>query len=379
MPTRNQSGFPSPEPEPDENIVPLEFGDDDALWMLLNTYADGEATAEEIGQVESLMRSHPKVARELSFLQLASDSVHEFGEIDPPETLTSAIFAATARRKTLLQRVSAWWAQTGTVLGPAPLRIGGAALASGILAVLLWSKFGAVPPVPHQSAASDVAILQPHEPVTRPMVIGPVKPHSTVVQTHERIAPVVPDNGSPAPLISAGADGQIEPLQKAVAKMIVHQKMATPLASTGEVRHDNPRRTVGGEAATTTGVVVTPQNVEERHMSADTDVAARTAKPDELGPDVDTASDVHADEVAIAMPAANYDTPPTTVSTVSYQPGSISDKSRNTPPEVQSLYMRTQAAIRRQHDIQQYGGYGKDAYNNIQRREVGLSLVGGRF
>jgi hypothetical protein len=41
--------------------------------------------------------------------------------------------------------------------------------------------------------------------------------------------------------------------------------------------------------------------------------------------------------------------------------------------------MRTQEYIKRQHDLQQYGGYGRDAYKNIQRGEVGLSLVGGRF
>ena len=108
----------------------------------------------------------------------------------------------------------------------------------------------------------------------------------------------------------------------------------------------------------------------------------RTQTPNDLGPDVETATDVHTDEVAKVMPAANYDVPPTAApaaTPVSYQPGIISDKTRNNPPEVQSLYMRTQAAIRRQHEMQAYGGYGKDTFNNIQRREVGLSLVGGRF
>ena len=38
-----------------------------------------------------------------------------------------------------------------------------------------------------------------------------------------------------------------------------------------------------------------------------------------------------------------------------------------------------QEAIKRQFEMQQYGGYGKEAYNNIRRGEVGLSLVGGRF
>ena len=44
MPTRNQRGFSSPDHDPDENIVPAELVDDEALWLLLNTYADGEAS-----------------------------------------------------------------------------------------------------------------------------------------------------------------------------------------------------------------------------------------------------------------------------------------------------------------------------------------------
>src|SRR5947199_9298728 len=100
MPTHNQSNFASPDRDPDENIVPSDLVDDDALWMLLNTYADGEATTEEVLFVESLLRTQPQVAREFSFLQLTADSVREFGEIEPPAALTGAIFAATARRKT---------------------------------------------------------------------------------------------------------------------------------------------------------------------------------------------------------------------------------------------------------------------------------------
>jgi hypothetical protein len=123
----------------------------------------------------------------------------------------------------------------------------------------------------------------------------------------------------------------------------------------------------------------TGTNVEERHMAIDTDPAVKAPKPVDLGPDVDTASEPIKDEVVAKATPAAYEEPPTTVETVSYKPGSISDKTRNAPPAVQSLYMRTQDAIRRQHEMQQYGGYGKDAYKNIQRGEVGLSLVGGRF
>src|SRR5437870_4837795 len=139
MPARNESGFSSPDQGPANHIIPSEIVDEDGLWMLLNSYADGEATSEEIQRVENLLGSHPGVAREFAFLQLTSHSVRDIADIDPPAAMTDAIFAATSRRKTLAQRFRGWLAGGAAALGPAPIRWGVGALAAGVLAVVLWS------------------------------------------------------------------------------------------------------------------------------------------------------------------------------------------------------------------------------------------------
>lgn len=383
MPTHNQSRFPSPDPDPDENIVPSELADDDALWMLLNTYADGEATSEEVLRVERLLGSNPGVAREFAFLKLTADSVREFGEVDPPAALTGAIFAATTRRKTLFQRVRAWWAEAGAAFGPAPLRIGGAALASGILAVVLWSKYNAVQP-PRHDVSSPVIVRNPSSRGAENHLAAAQPPsHAPVVHVPQNFVPFGPRVEDVTPLASADVRGPIGPLHDAFMKSSVPppQIVKSPPSTGGGIHRDSPARAPKTDAQPSNSFVARPPNVEERHMAADIDTGRNVTKPDDLGPDVDTAVDTHTgdQEVAKATPPASYDEPPTTVAAVTYRPGSISDQIRSAPPPVQTLYMKTQEAIRRQHDLQQYGGYGKDTYNNIQRREVGLSLVGGRF
>jgi len=378
MPTRKQPGFPSPDRDPDEDIVPAELVDDDTLWMLLNTYADGEASTEEALYVESLIRSYPRVARELSFLQLTADSVREFGEVEPPEALSSAIFARTARQKTLSRRMAAWWARTVPAFGPAPLRIGAAVLASSILAVALWSRHNGVRPFQSQSGSPIIVQNVPNRSNAPKLAAVPVKPHHAEAHVSQSRLPLGPMYSNPTALTEAKAPAAVTHLQNAVVKTVEHpvQVVKASAAPTDNHRGDSAR--IITDALPTD--VVARNNVEERHMAAGGDPGAKTLKSDELGPDFDSATDAHTDEVAKATPAASHDEPPTaTVEAVNYRPGSISAMTRNAPPAVPTLYMRTQEAIRRQHDMQQYGGYGKDAYKNIQRGEVGLSLVGGRF
>lgn len=378
MPTHNSSRFPSPDPDPDANIVPADLIDDDDLWMLLNTYADGEATTEEVLFVESLLRTHPQVAREFSFLQLTADSVREFGEVDPPDALTGAIYSATARRKTLFQRVAGWWGHTAPSFGRVPLGVGTAVLASGILAVVLWSKFGAEQHFPHHAPAPAIVQQLPTPSRVTELAVGPAKPHAPIIQAHESAAPYYPVVVSSAAFAEGTTGATPEPVRNAMLKTIVPVRLVveTPRVLAESHRDDSARPKIDTQPAN----VVARNNVEERHMAVESDPSGKAGKPDELGADIDTATDAHNDEVAKAMPPVSSDEPPTTtVAAVSYRLGSIIDKSRNAPPAVPTLYMRTQEAIRRQHEMQQYGGYGKDAYNNIQRGEVGLSLVGGRF
>ncbi len=378
MPARSHNGFPAPDRDPDENIVPLEQGDDDALWMLLSTYADGEATTEEVLKVESLLRSHPVVAREYRFLQLTTDSVREFGEVEPPASMTGAIFAATARKKTLFQRLGTWWAQGGTAIGPTSLRVGGAVLASGLLAVVVWSRMSPVRPSGQAETPLTAYIQSPHN--GSPLTTAPdVK---VVAQTTHKEERSGQQSGVPvnmAAQTSITVDGQNWQVEPVVEKSVFSRPKVVmrPAQPVGTARRSASTAAAQSEPQPSGDIVTRAPNVEERHMAANNGADIRASKSDDLGPDFDTATEARPEVFANAMPQANSDEPPTTVVTASYR--SIREMTRNTPPEVQSLYMRTQEAIRRQHEMQHYGGYGKDAYNNIQRREVGLSLVGGRF
>ena len=383
MPARNQRGFPSPDQDPDENIVPAELVDDESLWLLLNTYADGEASIEETLYVESLLRSHPGVAREFAFLEMTADSVREFGEVEPPAELTDAIFAATARRKTLFQRACTWWNQSGSIFGPVPLRLGGAALASGVLAVVLWSQMTHVYAPRVDQAPPQVTVHQDRPGASADLARREPKAPKAVAFDPNRFIPMEPDYSNPASLTRANTHDQMLVLQRAIDKSIAY---SPPVAKVEGVKPTDRHRDSSTNivkpdplSTSTSNSFARANSVEERHMAADGDTGGKTAKPDELGADFDPATEPHVEEIANAAATVSSDEPPTTVTAVSYRPGSISDKTRNAPPAVQSLYMRTQEAIRRQHEIQQYGGYGKDAYNNIQRGEVGLSLVGGRF
>lgn len=381
MPARNEPGFTSPGPDPDNHILPADLVNDDALWALLNAYADGEATAEEIVRIEGLLHTQPEVAREFAFLKLTADSVRTFGEVEPPSAMTDAIFAATTRRTGLLKRVSLWWSNASGAFGPAPLRIGAAALASGVLAVVLWSRYNSGEPtmrVPGRQMAG-VDMVRPgaggHQVAVdaHPSVRKPEK--STVPVPHGGPVHVDPpqiahtDFKFPAGPLSGAALRPDSPLARPARG---------PLTARMDSRPDKPTR-LKSDSGSGAALVARGANVEERHMASDSGADSTGVKPDDLGPDVDSNSEMPIDSSTATTVAANYDEPPTTVSEVSYKPGSISAKTQNAPPAVQSLYMRTQEAIKRQHDLQQYGGYGRDAYNNIQRGEVGLSLVGGRF
>jgi hypothetical protein len=267
------------------------------------------------------------------------------------------------------------------VFRPTPLRIAGGLVAGSVLAVILWSRHGAEHTLPVRSAAPEIVRVEPHSaprlPVAQadnssaPAPAAPAPSARIAIPTHPEAAreEAIHFTIPPIPLIGPSLSSPSRLSKSANATRVAKS----------DGRPDKPPRARQDSAAPAVQIARGAGNIEERHMAADGDPADKMVKPDVLGPDVDSPSDTHEDTVAMAMPAAVYDEPPTTVSAVSYKPGSLSDKSRNAPPEVQSLYMRTQAAIRRQHEMQQYGGYGRDAYNNIQRGEVGLSLVGGRF
>jgi len=382
MPTHDKSDFsPSDKGPINKDLFSIE-SDDDALWMLLNSYADGEATPEEILQVETILRTHPEVSRDFAFLQLTSESVREFTEIEPPVSLSGAIFAATTHRITWKQRAAAWLTQFGRTLAPAPLRFGlvGGALAAGVLAFVLWPRHNVHPvsqPVTAQNTSP--AIIQSHPPIVK--------------ITPRNVRPVTTPANTPIPVIPREAPGAFD-LQKAMeSATIAHvdipvvnkvpdrisKPVTTEVKTITVAKHDSPK--IKSDAPT--GIVFSPSkiNQEERHMALNSGDAGNTTAQS-LGPDVhaSTADDTHIETASMTdnmtVPPSHDDAPPVRVSTVSYKPGSISEAVRSAPP---SLAMRANEAIRREQELQKYAGYGKDAVNNIQRGEVGFSLVGGKF
>src|SRR5579872_2401611 len=329
--------------EPDDAIVPAELDGDDALWMLLNAYADGEASAEETAYVESIIRTNPAIAREFRFLELTADSVRQFGEIDPPDSLADSIFAATARRKTLFQRVCAVWTKTGAIFEPAPLRIAATALASGILVMVMWSKFGPQRHALRPETSGSVAInIRPNElPHTAPHdVMPPARRDRVSPAPTSAFVPEGPQMASMPQIPTADTQGMIK-IQAAADKTVVRSKpqefaVAAPNPGTRRVSAP-PKATASADAQSPAPAAPHTPNMEERHMVADND-SSGGGKPVDLGPDVDPRAEVKPDEVAMVTPAAvtTIDEPPTAaVTAVSYGPGSISDKTRNAPPAVQ--------------------------------------------
>lgn len=121
----------------------LSYELDDAEWMLLNVYADGEATPEEAAQAEALLRSDARIARAYTLITTASQVAQSQPEVEPPAALRASIQAATTGRKTLSQRIRVALDRLQAAFAPAPSRLvlaGGAC--AGILLLALFANSG---------------------------------------------------------------------------------------------------------------------------------------------------------------------------------------------------------------------------------------------
>ncbi len=105
------------------------------IWNALSAYSDGEATPEEVAQVEAMLRSNPSFANELSFLQMSGESARDFIEVEPPARMTDAILSKTSHRVTFAKRIQNWVSDRKTVLLPATYRYGFAGSAAALLFV----------------------------------------------------------------------------------------------------------------------------------------------------------------------------------------------------------------------------------------------------
>jgi hypothetical protein len=148
---------------------------DDAVWNLLSTFADGEATPDEVRKVEELLRSDPAYQRDLALIRHASQVARTMNEVEPPARLRQAILASTTQRPTPARRAAALWQRVSRVFTPAPARLAlaGTALAAAALAAL--------------------TVLPARHPAGLAYKPGPV-PHGLAQQTR----PVNPERATPA-------------------------------------------------------------------------------------------------------------------------------------------------------------------------------------
>lgn len=105
------------------------------IWNALSAYSDGEATLEEVVQVEAMLRSNPSFANELTFLQMSGESARDFIEVEPPARMTDTILSKTSHRITFAKRIQNWVSDHRTGLLPASYRYGFAGGSAALLIV----------------------------------------------------------------------------------------------------------------------------------------------------------------------------------------------------------------------------------------------------
>jgi hypothetical protein len=250
-------------------VSPDQMSDDD-IWDLLSIYADGEATPDEVAQVEMLLEQQPALSREMAFLRHTSDAVQRVAEVEPPLHLRSAILAATVYRPTFARRVGMALERLHGALTPRPARfaLAGGLCAAGLAALLL---------LPHQHeavrqssvensrtavVASNTPTVTPNEAVTHtpPPTVQPVHPQPTVAPAKSQLRLLV-KNGLQSDAMSA---------DKRVAQFTVNldrntvQSLLTASATPASSHTRAP-----GEARLQTAVVVkTQRSASMEHLAS---------------------------------------------------------------------------------------------------------------
>lgn len=383
MPTGFEENELFPDEMPERNNDLMEDADD-AIWTLLSVYADGEATPEEAAEVEALLKSDPALARELSFLQMSAETVHSLAEVEPPACLTDSILNATTRRKTMAQRLRAWRSSLAAAFAPGnTLRytFTGGAVAAGLLAVLFFSR--------HEGRnVKPVGGVPSSPPVAATDTIKPISPAKTD-KSHETVAVNTPIKTAPAETHAASAEIKAEKRDRGtqLASSVEKPKptlIKSPLISPVLPKHNDSRLaynnhdngTNGGPAPISVAKLTGDSEGKNRHM-----VMTDTSKPssqEDLGaplrPNTDDEDTPPKNPVQPAVLVKND--PDTGSASADSQPkvtyGALKIPAR--PP----LYVRANADIKKEAEAQR-GGYTAETLKGIERHEVTVSLIGGKF
>jgi hypothetical protein len=158
---------------PDFDSLDAELAEEETDWLLLNAYADGEATPEEMEIVEAKLRADPAYAQAFSLLRMTAVTLRNVPEVEPPPALQNAILAATTQRATLLRRLTTEWQTFCRSFSAPAVRYGLPATALGVTlaAVILWPR-QSVPTSPTlaSNAETPPAVAQVEAPKPAPIV-----------------------------------------------------------------------------------------------------------------------------------------------------------------------------------------------------------------
>lgn len=208
---------------------------DDAQWMLLSAYADGETTPEESAQAQELLRTNQRIAHAFALLKTASHVATSQPQLEPPPTLRTAIRTATTLKPTLSRRIAAAFRYVQGAFMPAPARLAlaGSALA-GMALLAMWGRidYHSVNTTPERGV---VAKVTPHQPSIPGEPVRPgrhdkpgitANPRMDVASLHRRKRTPAPETGaetrsdlwSPAELALNSVSPMPERMETAVRK-----------------------------------------------------------------------------------------------------------------------------------------------------------------
>jgi hypothetical protein len=393
VPTEFESNNHSyPPRQPDFGPEPLSSDqEDDALWDMLSAYVDGEATPEEAAHVEAMLRTDPAYARQREFLQMTAESARSYVEIEPPESLRAAIFAATTHRPTLARRLAAGWSDLRRALAPGALRYGlpaGALAAAAVLVVAFWPHHSAVSivkPLPTETLAQNQpASPPPHISSHRNGQHGVKRKETPTQLVYNKSEPTVKETwaqkhrGEEHPrLMTADARSIEQPSKVSPANLVKPPKIKYIFPHPG-IHHPKPDAADDMEAVayrSKPGMDEINQRLawaKDSNASQDPALTDNTNTPSVASADAEknggTATAPQNSPTSKAPPASHY---------AGLTPGRMGHLLREQLPPDPHLIL-TNADLKRQREAATLG-YGRDALQSIQRGQATVALLSSKF
>lgn len=345
---------------------------DDAVWQLLNLYADDEASPEEVAKVEELLRSDNSYREYLNFLRSTSIVVREWDEVAPPVTLRDSILAATLHRPTFRTRLASLVsASMYRVTGPLAFPAAGL-VAAGVLGLLFvhHTNIGPKTNLKDSSGQHFASTVKPVVPSNPYGVTGSsTNPELVVHSIRSR---------TPPRLKSQHLDATMGQLM--FAKNMEHRDRPGGVSGTGGLRD-----AATGHSDELNSVVVSPA-VYRPNMDAQNErptVAAPMPVADSSEPEITVPSGsdqeiAAADSGASKASAGSVGSEHSDVSSAPRPKTIVAHLSAATalPPDPTQVLTRADMARNR---AAMNSGYDRTTLRSLERKEASISLIRGTF